>query len=849
VKPHGIALLGAAIVWCVGCGGNGRPAVTTLHDSWEFRRVGDTLWLPASVPGAVHLDLLANGRIPDPFYRDNEDSLQWIEREDWDYRTTFRLSSQQLRERHHELVFEGLDTYATVLLNGVTLLASDNMFRRYEVDAGDALRAGDNLLEIRFRSPLAVELPLVAAHPYALPIDNDFGNPPTRVFTRKAAYQYGWDWGARFVTSGIWRPVALRSWSGVRIADVQFVQRDLSDARAELEVRVTVVADGTGPAEVRVRGRREDLGSDREIVQLVAGENVVAVPLAIAEPQRWWPRGSGPQHLYDLVVEVEANGHVDSAKRRVGLRALEVVTEADSIGESFYLRVNGVPLFMKGANYIPVDHFTTRVDETRYRALFEAAAAANINMLRVWGGGIYENDVFYDLADEYGILIWQDFMFANGMYPGDSAFLANVEAEVVDNVRRLRNHPSLALWCGNNEIDEAWHNWGWPMRYTSEQAASIWRTYRRIFHGILPDVVAEQDSGRFYWPSSPSLGWGHPESLTRGDSHYWGIWHGGEPFETFQEKPPRFMSEFGFQGYPALETVRAFALPEDFDLRSRVMQVHQKGGGALDRIDRYMQEWYRTPKDFESFLYVSQLLQAEGIKMGLVSHRRAKPRTMGTLYWQLNDTWPVASWSSFDYYGRWKALHYFVADAFAEVIVAPLVHGDTVEWHVVSDRLLPVSGVVEAAVYTFDGSEQWSLSVPVDVGANASRRVLAVPTSQLLAGADPRGVVLVTRLRGQQEVLDEDLLYFAKPKDLLLPAPEVSVGVEDEADGYRIVLESPVLAKNVYLSLDGGDGWFSDNYFDLVPGRIKTVTVTGVTGPTGANIRERLRVRTLIDTF
>ena len=840
-------VVGAAALVCAACSSYERPLATELRDTWEFRRVGTNEWLPASVPGVVHLDLLSNGLIRDPFYRDNEYRQQWIEHEDWEYRATFTVTERQLEARNHELAFNGLDTYATVSLNGIVVLESDNMFREYEVDVGDAVQLGENSLEILFRSPIDVAMPLVDALGYELPQGNDRAARPTRVFTRKAAYHFGWDWGARFVTSGVWRPVSYRTWSGVRITDLHVVQRSLAAQRADLVAVLEIVADSADSARVTIQGRERWFPGVEETVSLDSGHNRVALEFTIEAPEWWWPIGLGEQPLYDITATVQVNAARDEVTRRIGLRNLEIVTDPDSVGRSFFVRVNGNPVFMKGANYIPVDHFTNRVGEARYRALFESTVAANINMLRIWGGGIYEDDMFYDLADEYGVLIWQDFMFANGMYPGDSAFLAGVRQEAVDNIRRLRHHPSLALWCGNNEIDEAWHNWGWPRQYSAAQADSVWENYERIFHDILPEAVAAHDPGRFYWPSSPSIGWGHAESMTEGDSHYWGIWHGGEPFEVFEEKLPRFMSEFGFQGYPGIETVHEFALPRDHELASRVMQAHQKGTGALERIGAYMADWYRPPRDFESFLYVSQLLQAEGMKIGLVSHRRAMPHTMGTLYWQLNDTWPAASWSGIDYFGRWKALHYFTAKAFADIIVVPLIREDTVEFHVVSDRLAPVAGRLEAAVYDFRGNERWSIALPVGIEANSSTRVLATPASWVLAGSDPQQAVLTVRFAVEEETVAEELLYFAKPKELALSRPEIHVTIDRRGGGYHVTLESDVLAKNVYLSLGEVGGHFSENYFDLLPGRARTVALR--VDDRNIDIRASLQIRTLADTY
>jgi beta-mannosidase len=502
---------------------------------------------------------------------------------------------------------------------------------------------------------------------------------------------------------------------------------------------------------------------------------------------------------------------------------------------------------MKGANWVPADHFTTRVDRSRYRELLQAAARANMNMLRVWGGGVYEDDAFYELADEMGILIWQDFMFANAMVPGDPGFLSSAEAEARDQVRRLRNHPSLALWCGNNEIDEAWNNWGWQEGYTEQQAAAMRSAYDEVFHRILPGVVDENDPQRPYWPSSPSLGWGRAESLDRGDSHYWGVWHGREPFDVMEHKLPRFASEFGFQAYPSLETVEAYTLPGDRSPDSRVMQAHQKHAEGLEIVREYLARWYRPPKDFGAFLYVSQLLQAEGIGFAIEAHRRAMPRTMGSLYWQLNDTWPVASWSSLDYFVRWKALHYKARRAFAPVLVSPSVRDGILRVHLVSDRMQPLAGTLEMRLFGFDGSELRAIDEKVDVAPNSSAVCFESTVESVLGGADPARVVLEVRLRDGNTAVAENLFYFVRPVDLVLPEVEVAVEAAPHGDGFTLTLSSGVLAKNVELSARGLDVVFDDNYFDLLPGREKRVRI--VTDAMIEDATSSISVRTLRDSY
>ena len=823
--------------------------------------LADTLsrWHPATVPGTVHTDLLANGLIPDPFWRDNELRLQWIGREDWTYRTTFQADLRLLEAEVVELLFHGLDTFAEVRLNGRELLSADNMFRHWRVDVTRVLEEGENTLEVRFRSPLGPALEARRALPFQLPMGNDRGDPPTRAFVRKAAYHYGWDWGPRFVTMGIWRGVELVAWSGARLTDLHVATDSLSEEAAFLTAHVALTTSRP-EAERRTAGGRVPAvltlsspdgafpGVSREVV-LEEGPVELTLSLTLQEPRLWWPNGAGEAHLYPVRAVLSTGRRVDTLHTRVGVRTVELVTEADSLGESFHFRVNGIPLFMKGANVIPLDHFTPRVTEADYRALFRDVASAHMNMLRVWGGGIYEEDLFYDLADEHGILIWQDFMFANGMVPPDSAFRANVRAEARDQVRRLRSHPSLALWCGNNEMEEGWRHWGWARAYdTPEDSARVREAYDAIFHGVLPEVVSREDPTRGYWPSSPSVGWGSPESLVRGDAHYWGVWHGREPFSVFAEKLPRFMSEYGFQAFPPMETVEAFTEPGDRHLQHPVLLVHQKHPIGNELIREYMRRDYPVPSTLEDFVYVSQLLQARGMRTAFEAHRRSRPRTMGTLYWQLNDTWPVISWSGRDYFGRWKALHYAAREAFHPVLLSPVLRGDSVEVWGVSDQMEAVEGTLRLELVDFQGTTLWQSPVSVGLSPNRSTRLWARGQADLLRDADPSQVVLVATLEGPELTPREALLYFRRPRDLALAAPTINVTAEEASESGQVLLtlESDVLAKDVYLALPPGSSeHFRDNFFDLLPGRPRRVTVT--TNLTPGEVEEALRIRTLAE--
>ncbi|HYE13255.1 MAG TPA: hypothetical protein VD968_02315, partial [Pyrinomonadaceae bacterium] len=481
-------------------GGRAPKTVVALHDGWKFRQAGGTDWREAAVPGCVHTDLLRHRLIEDPFYRDNERKLQWIGKTDWEYETTFRAGPALLARRNVELVFEGLDTYATVTLNGVRLLEADNMFRTWRVGARGALKEGENTLRVVFRSPINEVLPRMKTLGHELPASNDQGEK-TSPHTRKAPYQYGWDWGPRFVTSGVWKPVRLEAWDDARIESLRVAQKRLDDRLATLTVEAEVVssADAEATLHVEAHAGGRAAASARERVKLRSGTQRVSVTLNITSPRRWWPAGLGPQNLYTVSARLAIGGNaVDEAATRVGLRTLELRQKPDEWGKSFEFVVNGVPVFARGGNWIPADSFPTRVTRERYRELLTSARDANMNMLRVWGGGIYEADDFYDLCDELGLLVWQDFMFACSMYPGDREFLDNVRAEAVDNIKRLRNHPSIVLWCGNNEVETAWQHWGWKQSLP----AKLWDDYLKLFHGVLPEAVAEHDPSRPYWPSS-----------------------------------------------------------------------------------------------------------------------------------------------------------------------------------------------------------------------------------------------------------------------------------------------------------------------------------------------------------
>jgi len=827
--------------------GTGRTSLlkVALNNGWQFRQADKDTWYPAIVPGSVHTDLLANKVIDDPFYRDNEQKQQWIGKTDWEYRTTFKVTSQLLARKNLELVFEGLDTYADVYLNDKLLLKADNMFRTWRVNCSGLLTSGDNTLRISFRSPINEILPLMAKMKYQLPASNDQGEK-TSPFTRKAPYQYGWDWGPRFVTSGIWRPIVLEGWDSGRVSDLHIDQKQVNKDQASLTARVDVVSAITGDAQLIIEDSAHKLVVAKQTIKLASGQNHFDLDFVVAKPALWWPNGLGAHPITTFKARLVIDGKTaDEKSVRTGLRSLQVRQEKDDWGLSFTFIVNGVPVFAKGANWIPADSFPTRITNEKYRWLLKSAADSNMNMLRVWGGGIYEGDEFYNLADEMGILIWQDFMFACSMYPGNQEFLDNVRAEAEDNVRRLRNHPSIAIWSGNNEIEGAWMNWGWKQNLP----ASIWDDYQKIFDGVLKETCASLDPGRLYWPSSPHGGLpDDPNSLKSGDTHSWKVWHFAAPFTDYQKEFPRFMSEYGFQSFPQIETVESYALADEHDIQSAVMMAHQRHPRGNQLIKEYMLREYAAPKDFESFLYVSQILQADGIKVGAEHLRRIMPRNMGSLYWQLDDCWPVASWSSIDYTGRWKALQYFAKRFYAPVLISPHVDGDNLNFFVVSDLPQPEKATMNVELRDLEGNKLATFNKELTVFPVMSRSYFSLPVKSLLENRDAKNLLVYCELVVNGKTVSTNEYFFEPFKNLSLPTAQVKVDAVSIPNGYKLTVTSNKLAKAVYLSSKTA-GFFSDNYFDVLPDKpVEIEFRTRVKNPV-EEFRSQLQVRSLKDAF
>lgn len=810
-----------------------------LSQNWKFRQVGKIHWLPAIVPGTVHTDLFNNGLIEDPYYRLNEHYLQWIDKADWEYSTEIEVTHENLAKRNIDLTFEGIDTYADVFLNDSLILQSDNMFRSWNVPVRGILKAGKNKLHIVLKSPIREGLKLLEANLYPLPASNDqssngdLGNKAVSIFTRKAGYHYGWDWGPRLVTSGIWRPVKLIAWNDISIENIHLMQKEVTPKKASIDGKLTLHSSIS--KEVNIRVLIDGKLLKNFTLLLKEGVHQYAIPFEIKEPELWWTNGLGSQKLYVVDLQVFDNQDFLTSKNvKIGLRTLKLVQkpDVDGQGESFYFELNGIPVFAKGANYIPNDLFLPRVTHEDYEEIIKSAADANMNMLRVWGGGVYEDDYFYDLCDQYGILVWQDFMFACSMYPGGQNFFTNVRNEAIDNIIRLRNHPCIALWCGNNEIEVAWaeynekSGWGWKEQYTKEQRKEIWANYDTVFHQILPHAVEEFSGGAEYWHSSPSAGMGSLSTYTStsGDMHYWGVWHGQHPFTDFKKYRARFMSEYGFQSFPEFQSVEKYTIPGDWNIESDVMSSHQRSGIGNLRIRQYMEDTYLLPTDFKQFLYVGQLLQAQAITTAIESHRSDMPYCMGSLYWQINDCWPVASWSGIDYYGRWKALHYAVKEAFkTDIVLLEEVDG-VITVKVVTDRLSDYQATLRIRLFDFNGKMVWNNSEEISVKGNCSGNYGNYNIAEILTKIDKTIHLLYVELIEDGKLIDEGINYFAKPKDMNLSDPLMKIEVEEKEDLFELSISGTSLIKNLNLVTTASDSRFSDNYFDVIPGMVKTIT-------------------------
>lgn len=846
------------IIYSLSC--YSQPLKYELNSAWKFKQARLSNWYPATVPGVVHTDLVNNKKIADPFFRLNERDVQWIDKEDWIYQIEFKLDEALLLQNNIRLVFDGLDTYADVYLNEKKVLEVDNMFRTWTADVKTLLKPAGNKLMVYFHSPIKKTMKLWEELPFQYRASNDQSenggllDRQLSVFTRKAGYHYGWDWGPRLLTSGIWRSVYLEGWNSAKIENIHFSPKEVTKKNAFVVTTVEVLSDTTvEKGIVRIVDQESNKVVATQRCKLNAGLNKIELQFNIENPILWWSNGLGRAHLYKFKTELIGSGVLfDTSERKIGLRSLKVVKSPDKWGKSFYFELNGVPVFAKGANYIPSDNFLPRVTPEKYRETIKSAVDANMNMIRVWGGGIYENDYFYDLCDENGILVWQDFMFACSVYPAEGKLLENIRQEAIENVRRLRNHACLAIWCGNNENLDALFNWGWMNAYNKqnpEYAKIVWTQYENQYRKVLPQVVAEQNPETYYLPTSPFTDYDGRRDKTDGDMHYWQVWQSGLPIRTFEKEKSRFFSEYGFQSFPEFESVKRYAPDStDWNIYSDVMMWHQRGGvNANKTIEKCTLYEYGKPNSFESGLYLSQLLQADAMKIAIESHRRNMPYCMGSLYWQLNDCWPVASWSSRDYYGRWKAQHYFVRKAFKSVLISPTEDNGNFQVYVVSDKLSPFSAVLTVKTLKLDGTVVSEFSKQIDVPANTSSVQYSEQMTNLLKGAQKQDLLIHVELRTKTETYD-NVFFSILQKEMNWLRPHIAAKIKEVDQGYEIELSSDRFVRAVFLSIeDDVENHFSDNFFDILPGQTVKIAVTSKL--ILEDFKRRLKIVTIFDAL
>lgn len=822
-----------------------------IHDNWKMRMTGTTEFLPARVPGSVYADLLANGRMEDPYYRDNEEKALRIMENDFEYLTVFDAEEEILRCEEILLRFDGVDTVADLCLNGSLLGHVENMHRVWEFPVRNLLRRHGNELRVTLYSPVTFIRRAAEAEPIPGSPEAMAGFP----YLRKAHCMFGWDWGPRLPDAGLWRDVTLIGFDDARIDSV-YVTQVHEENKVTLHLDVDVQRLGEehlrrfGRDDSRLQGlscRVTVTDPEGRPAAVCTEAGLGGIPLD--SPRLWWPGGYGGQPLYQVEVELlDASTGIllDRWKRRIGLRTLTVHIEKDAYGEQFCHEVNGVRIFAMGADYIPEDNILSRITPERTYRLLRQAREANHNCIRVWGGGHYPGDAFWDACDELGLIVWEDFMFACAAYNLTEEFEANITAEFIDNIKRIRHHACLGLWCGNNEMEMFMERDGFWVGKPGHRS-----DYVKMYEYILPKILKEYDPNTFYWPASPSSGgaFDNPNDETRGDVHYWDVWHGNKPFTEYRKFHFRYVSEFGFQSFPSLKTCESFTLPQDRNIFSYVMEKHQRNASANGKIMNYMGQTFLYPSDFSTVLYASQLLQAEAIRYGVEHFRRHRGRCMGTVIWQLNDCWPVASWASIDYYGRWKALHYYEKRFFAPVLLSceeeglltqdanpnaePYEVKKSIRLNVANETREPISVTVRWQLRDSRARILRQEETACDVPALSSLWLSKVE----LPDADVYDTYVSYQCLCGEKELSSGTVLFAPPKHFRFADPALSVRAEDG----ELVVSAKAYARSVEILNEKEDMLLEDNYFDLNAGEKRIRILAGM--PRGLKIRSVYDIR------
>ena len=816
--------------------------IIDLNGEWEFKVCSESFipdelkrklfnWQVAFVPGVVHLDLLRSGLIPDPFFETNENLVQWVDKVDWVYRKRFIVDFDSSDFHSVKLTFEGLDTVGTVKLNGLEIGSFENMFISYSFDVKGNLNQGENEVEVVFKAPTFV----------AKELENKYGKllvelASHRVYLRKAQYSFGWDWGPILTTSGIWKPVYIEFLKFARIKNVWFKTVSISSSKADIftEIEIEKFTDDDIDLVLTVLSEGEKI-YERKFVQK-GGDRVRGHRFEIYEPRLWFPSGYGEQALYNAVVEIFKGGElIDRVEKKFGIRTVRLIQEKDEDGESFIFEVNGEKIFCKGANWIPADSFLPRVRKDDYDKLLEMAKEANLNMLRVWGGGIYEDDYFYEKCDELGIMIWQDFMFACASYPEFQEFIENVKNEAIQVVKRLRNHPSIVIWCGNNE-----NEWIWVDK-TGKSPDEM--PGASIFNEILPSVCDSYDGTRPYWRSSP---WGknYPNSETDGNHHQWKVWSGWLDYKNYEFVKARFITEFGFQSPPHVKTLNEVIKPENRDFNSPSIHHRNKQVEGIERLFRFLIAHHKVVSDFEELIYRMQLNQAEAIKFAVENWRVRKFKTSGTIFWQWNDPWPVISWSAIDYKRRPKALYFFAKKFFSPVLLVIKKVEDRAQIFIVNDLLNPISCGVIIKTMTTRGEVKFFSKFNASVRGNDVALALDVPLSELKV-EDFKTDYIYAKLEVDGSVIAENSLYLTEPKFLKLKNPGLRYKlIKSDEETLTLRITSSGLAKSVFINFENGDDiWLSDNFFDVHPSA--TVEIKVKSNKSVAELLRSLRIKYL----
>jgi beta-mannosidase len=809
-----------------------------LAGAWKLRARSRNVQVPAILPGDNHSALLKAGQIADPFWATNELDVQWVGREDWTYEREFKVPSALLREKSIFLSIENIDTIAVIKINGHTVAKTQNAFVRHRVEIKKFLQPGNNSITLDFTSPEKAATAMAGQMPYPIPFSPAPIQSPHRNLIRKTQCHSGWDWGICLMVSGVYGGIYVGATSLARIEYV-YTEQKHSRGRVDLTVHCEIESPegGRAPFAIEIAGQKIS-----SMVTLQPGLNRLKKTVGIAEPKLWWPNGFGAQTLYDLTTRVGD----DELRKRIGLRTLEAVYREDKDGLSLSFVVNGLPIFAKGANWIPADAMPQRATRAVLDDLLSSAVAAHMNMIRVWGGGTYESDDFYDLCDEKGLMIWQDFMFSCSMYPATPEFLENVREEARHQVKRLRDHASLALWCGNNENVGAM---GWYAETKANRDRYL-VDYDRLNEGVLGATVRELDPTRLFWPSSPCGGPGDYSDCwhddTHGDMHSWDVWHAGKSFEHYLTLKPRFCSEFGYQSFPSVENIRTYAAPDQFNVTSPVLEHHQRNVGGNSRITENMTRYFRFPEGFESFVYLSQVQQALAIKVAVEHFRSLRPVCMGAIYWQLNDLWPVCSWSSLEYGGKWKLLHYLAKRSFAPVLITAKQIDNVVAIYVLNDRLAPLAATARLRVIDFSGKVLRTIRLSKRLAPGSSTLLKKIPLEDVGVPASEAFLSMELSAGGQVSRNDH---FFCAHKKCTLKKPRLGVKVSDAPKGYAVAHTTDAPAFWVRLDAAGTRGEFDDNGFTLLPGRARRLIFTPKEKTTLAEFRKNLAIRHLRETY